>query len=277
MLEGRASGSLSLKSYHNYEVTKMKLSLKKSSKPTHVVVHKNPLTSDESSYARVERHTVDIEHIVASLDERDTGVSKYTLLHCAYLIKDLVLENISQGNAVNVLDLGILYLKSSGSIRSENPGIADIPEISVAFTPSKEACDAAAKVKVSSTVNAVTCPVVSQIEDLSTHKTDRSVTAGQPLRITGHRLRIAGDVSKTGVYFAPQKDDGSYDNTEADWIRIEDEKFFCNKPSSLEFILPNTLKKGGKYTLILRTASGRGGGVNKTVRSLVYDNALTVA
>lgn len=121
-----------------------------------LVVHKNSLTSDESSYARVERHTVDIEHIVASSDERDTGVSKYTLLHCAYLIKDLVFENISQGNAVNVLDLGTLYLKSSGSIHSENPVVADIPEISVAFTPSKEACEAASKVKVAGTVNAVT-------------------------------------------------------------------------------------------------------------------------
>ena len=99
-----------------------------------------------------------------------------------------------------------------------------------------------------------TNPVITDTEDLLTHRTDYSVTKGMPLRITGRRLKIAGDGEKIGLFLAPQQEDGSISKEESDWIHVESQKFFENTVSYLEFILPDALKSSTKYTLVLRTA-----------------------
>ena len=122
-----------------------------------------------------------------------------------------------------------------------------------------------------------TSPVINQIEDLSTHKRDCSLTNGMPVRITGRRLKIAGEDEKTGLFFAPQKEDGTIDKEEADWIRVDESKFFKNTSTYLELILPSNLESGARYTLVLRTASGRGNRINKTLRALIFEKTLVVA
>ena len=97
-----------------------------------------------------------------------------------------------------------------------------------------------------------------------------------PVRITGRRLKIAGEDEKNGLFFAPQKPDGTIDAEETDWTRIEEEKFFKNTFSYLEFILPSTLTPDTEYSLVLRTSSGRGNRVNKTLRTLIFPKPLTV-
>ena len=66
------------------------------------------------------------------------------------------------------------------------------------------------------------------------------------------------------------------DLEETDWTRKEEEKFFKNTSSYLEFILPSTLTPDTEYSLVLRTSSGRGNRVNKTLRTLIFPKPLTV-
>lgn len=193
------------------------------------------------------------------------------------LFKEAILELLQQGISVSLFELGTLYPSAQGNIDSANPSVEEIPSLKLGFTPSEEALDAIKATDISMAQLEDTSPVINKIEDLSTHKTDCSVTNGMPVRITGRRLKIAGEDENVGLFFAPQKDDGTIDNEENDWIRVEESKFFKNTSTFLELILPQNLESGSKYTLIVRTASGRGNRINKSLRSLVFEKTLTVA
>ena len=119
-------------------------------------------------------------------------------------------------------------------------------------------------------------PVISSIEDLSTHKTDFTVTVNMPIRIKGRRVKIAGDSDRAGLFFAKNDENGFYDKDESTWIRVKDENFFRNTSGFLEVILKEDLIPGENYTLIIKTAAGRGSSVNKTIRTLVFDKVIKV-
>ncbi len=242
-----------------------------------VTIHKNYLKNDDSTYARVKRTTAGMNNVIATILKRSTLLDKATLVAAQMLFKDAFLELLQQGTSINLFDLGTLYPSAQGNIEAANPSIEEIPSLTLGFTPSDEAIVAIRKTDISMAQLEDTNPVVNQIEDLSTHKTDWTVTSGMPVRITGRRLKIAGEDEKAGVFLAPQKTDGSIDKEETDWIRLEEKNFFKNTSSYLEVILPSTLASDSKYTLVIRTAAGRGNRINKTLRALMLDKAITVA
>lgn len=242
-----------------------------------VTIHKNYLKNDDSTYAKVKRTTAGMNNVIATILKHSALMDKAALVAAQMLFKDAILELLQQGVSVNLFDLGTLYLNAQGNIESPNPSIEEIPSLDLGFTPSKEALSAIQGTDVSMTQLEETEPVINQIEDLYTHKTDYTVTSGMPVRITGRRLKIAGEDAKNGLFFAPRKPDGSIDTEETDWIRIEDGKFFKNTASYLEFILPSSLLTETEYSVILRTSSGRGNRVNKTIRTLILDKPVAAA
>ncbi len=242
-----------------------------------VTIHKNHLKNDDSTYAKVKRTTAGMNNVIATILKNSTLLDKASLVAAQILFKDAILELLQQGTSINLFELGTLYPSAQGNIENTNPSVEEIPTLTLGFTPAEEALAAIKKTDISMAQLEETSPIINQIEDLSTHKKDLSVTSGMPIRITGRRLKIAGEDEKAGVFLAPQKTDGSIDKEETDWIRIEDEKFFKNTSSYLEVILPPTLASESKYTLVIRTAAGRGNRINKTLRSLMFDKTITVA
>ncbi len=241
-----------------------------------VTIHKNYFKQDDTNHARVQRTTAGMDNVIALVCDKSTLFDKASLVAAQMLFKEAVLELLQQGRAVNLFELGTLYPCAQGSINSANPSPTEIPPLTLGFTPAQVSLEAVSKANVSMSQVAQTHPVINLIEDLSTHRFDNSLTPAKPVRITGRRLKIAGDAGATGLYFAPQDDQGVIDETEADWIRLEDGAFFKNTNTFLEFILPHTLSADTSYTLVIKTASGRGKAVNKTIRRLVHDKTITI-
>ncbi|MBP5328766.1 MAG: DUF4469 domain-containing protein [Spirochaetaceae bacterium] len=241
-----------------------------------VTIHKNYLKEDNSTYAKVQRTTAGMHNVIAAILNKTKVFDKASLVAVEMLFKDAILDLLSQGLSVNLFELGTLYPCAQGNIASDNPNISDIPNLSLNFTPSQEALAAVEKADISMAKLEEFAPQISIIEDLSTHLTNFTVTAGKPIRITGRRLKIAGEDEKTGLFLAPHNTEGKFDETESDWIRLDNNSFFKNTLTYLEVILPDTLETGKRYTLVIKTSAGRGKTVNKTVRELVYDKPLTV-
>lgn len=241
-----------------------------------VTIHKNYLKEDESTYARVQRTTAGMNNVIATILTKTKVFDEASLVATVMLFKTAILELLSQGVSINLFELGILYPSAQGNISTANPNISDIPTLTLGFTPSQEALEAVSKADISMAKIEDTNPTISNIEDLFTHKTDCTITAGKPMRLTGRRLKIAGDATEVGLFFAPQDGDSNIDETEANWIKADGTSFFKNTQTYLELILPETLESGKQYALIIKTAAGRGKVVNKTVRKLMYDKALTV-
>ena len=241
-----------------------------------VTIHKNYLKEDDSTYARVQRTTAGMNNVIATILTHTKVFDEASLVATVMLFKTAILELLSQGISINLFELGTLYPSAQGNISSSNPNLSDIPSLTLGFTPSQEALEAVSKADISMAKIEDSAPQISEIEDLSTHKSDCTVTAGKPIRITGRRLKIAGEDEKVGLFFAPQNDEGKIDESESDWIKADGESFFKNTQTYLELILPETLASGKKYTLVIKTASGRGKVVNKTVRKLVYEKTILV-
>lgn len=254
-------------------MNKMNLTYQDTESGVNLTRHKSYFNEAASDYLRVQRKTADIESLIATIQQKDTGINPYMIMHCATLLKEAVITKLSAGNAVDVFGLGTFYLTANPSKDTGSQ-----TKISVDFTPSQEARDAVAGVDVSVMQEENTDPVITGLKNLYTKKEGDVLSAGYSVRISGSRLRIAGDESTEGIFFAPCKADGTYDLTGADWIQVKESALETNKPSSLSFFLPSGVI-AGTYRLIIKTAaSGTGSRINKTlVRTTLYGNTVTVA
>lgn len=112
--------------------------------------------------------------------------------------------------------------------------------------------------------------------NIHTKKEGCELSIGYSARITGKRLKIAGEETETGLYLASCTDDGTYDTDSSTWTAIGMENIVDNTNTKILFNIPSTVTSGS-YRLILRTAYGSGTRINKTVRTGVYAEKITVA
>lgn len=241
-----------------------------------VVIHKNYLKSDDSTFAKVQRNTADVGNLIATVLSNSNLFDESTLVAVSMLFKKATLGLLAQGKAVNLFEIGTVYPNALGGINSANPNVMDIPSLSLGFTASRDALKAVATADVSMVQLEQSLPGISLVEDLFSHETGGTLTAGKPARIKGCRLKIAGDSDKTGLFFAPLNAQGKYDESGTDWVRIEDSSFFKNTVSFLEFTVPDGMKFG-EYMLVIRTSAAKKGSiVNKSVRTFVYECVIKV-
>lgn len=216
-----------------------------------VTLHRNQFSDAENSFiGHVTRNTVTLDNMIASIAEKNEGVSPYMIQHVAELLSAEMLRSCRNGNAVDVLGLGTMYIVVSGCVNGENPGESSIPGFRLGFTPSPAAQEAMDSLKVDKVVIADSRPVIDRIINVFNQNEERKLTEGKGVRITGSRLKVSGEAS--GIWFAPVGADDSASKDESTWTSVSADTISCNKPRSLEFYVPDGLAEG-KYGIVIRT------------------------
>lgn len=236
-----------------------------------VTLRENNFTKDGSYYATVSRNTASFKNILSEIAEDNKGVDPYMLQFAAILLQKKMLKMLEQGKAVNVLDLGTLYI----AMRCKAKGKSEVPEkgnFYVKFAPTELANKAIASLSVDKVVYADGSPEIISVTDLSNNE-PHSVTSGKPCRVTGGRLKVGGE--NGGIWFMPVDEDGKRTDDESKWVQVERSALFRNKPSELNFFAPKTLTSG-RYRMLLRTSYL---GKNRNRKALVEASSgiLTVA
>ncbi len=232
-----------------------------------VTLRKNRFSTEENSFiGRVTRNTVTLENLIASISEKNEGVSPYMILHAANLLGKEMLKSCQNGNAVDVLGLGTMYISVSGTVSGENPGESSIPGFKICFTPSTQAQKAVDSLKVDKVIIADSSPAFDKIINTFNQNEDRILIKGKGVKITGSRLKIFGEDS--GIYFAPLDEDGSIKKDESTWTAVQTETISINKPKTLEFYVPDNLSQE-KYCIVLKTRFCSGAKELKTLSSAV--------
>lgn len=224
--------------------------LENSSSILSVTLHENKFTNDGTYYATVSRNTATFKNILSEIAEDNKGMDPFMLQFAAILIQKKILKMLEQGKAVNVLDLGTMYI----AMKCNAKGKSDVTgngNFYIKFTPSALANEAISSLGVDKIVYADGSPEITVTTDLSTGKEDGTLSAGKPCRIRGGRLKIGGDGS--GLFFAPVDSDGKMNTDESTWSTVESTAVFRNKPTELNFFVPAALTSGG-YKMVLRTA-----------------------
>lgn len=236
-----------------------------------VTLRRNQFGTDEKSFVgRVTRNTLTLENLIASLSEKNSGVDSYMIEHVAGLLGDEILAACRNGNAVDVLGLGIMYISVAGSVSGENPGEASIPGFKLNFTPSASAQKAVDSLKVDKVVIADSSPAIDSIINTFNQNEERSLFKGKAVKITGLRLKLS--VEGSGIWFAPVDDGGNVIKDESEWVKVDMQTLSCNLPKTLEFYVPDDIS-ASEYKIVIRTRFCTG---DKELKSLVSAVSKTV-
>lgn len=217
----------------------------------------NAFNPDENYIARVPRDTVSMNGIVSEIVAGNVSLDAYVIMHSAELIKAKILDLLQQGRAVDVLELGTMYLKPDGTVPKDNPQVTDLPSLTLEFTPSAEAKAAIAEVSGISFMINDSAPEVQGVFDIAT-RTEGVLSKGEPVRVTGAKMKLALDESgnfetDNGVYFVPMQSDGTPNTNQGTWIEINPVSIWTNYAKKLEFWTPSSLASGEQYFIRIET------------------------
>lgn len=215
-----------------------------------VMLRKNYFAKDGTYYTTVSRNKATFKNILAEVAEDNKGLDPFVLQMAAIFLQKKIIKLLSEGKAVNVLDLGTMYI----AMKCKAKGKSDVPESGkfyIKFSPTKLVNDAVSKISVDKIVFPDGTPEINEVIDVSTGSDKNTLTSGKPCIVEGGQLKIGGEGS--GIWFAPVEPDGTYNQDESTWTKLEDSALFRNKPKELNFIVPN-LASGSKYVIILRTS-----------------------
>lgn len=238
-----------------------------------VSVYKNPLTDDDSSYARVERNTSKPKELIGTVEEKgNVNLDTATLHYAGTLFKEACIKLLKQGYAINLFDMGILYLTVNGSIKTKKPTAADIPELKIGFSPSSFAKNAVKDVDIQLKLYPDNTPYIAQVFDFGKKEITNELTASGVIEIHGTSLKLGGEGS--GVWLAPiTNDEGDYDPK--NMIPVTD--IIHNLPGKLTVQLPDGLEAGKDYRIVIRTLLTKNSNKpGKTVKTGVYDEAVSI-
>lgn len=225
-------------------------------------------TTKDYSFVRVKRNTAYIGNILDKVLKTEKNLTRATLLYATEVLRDGV---------VDLFELGILYIKPVSSMETLTPDVNDVPSMTAAFTPSELTVEAVKCVTVGEDVTKSTEPEILSILDMKTESEGAKISGGGTVKIIGKRLKVDGDrTSDVGVFFAPCNETGSYKEEIAEWICIPKGALgFGNTPGTLLFNVPDSLV-AGTYRLIVRTAYGSSGRINKVIREGIFSEIVTV-
>jgi hypothetical protein len=228
------------------------------------VLSNNPLTKDEND--RMARVVEQITHTESDLAEalanRNIGVSKPEALALLQARKEVIIEWLKAGNAAT-LDLEHYHAAIPGVFHDgEHPKAAVIH-----ITPSKEVAEIAKHIPLQR-AEAVTQMYIDFVYDVETDTTNKQVTQGGNVKITGHNLKIAGTDPSVGIEFHSLEDPESV-------YRVTSKHIVTNNPSELLIVAPKMVT-GELAVLKITTQYVSSGIFLNHPRSVTFDRELTV-
>ncbi len=220
-----------------------------------VTLSKNSFDKD-SYIVRVPRKTLDLANIVSDIRAGYPSLDPYVINHAAELIKEQILKYLKAGKAVNILELGTMYLAPKGTVPRSNPQVSDLPELTLKFTPSKAALESLASLNADSFMVNDPAPQISRITSLKDGNTDGILYQGYPVRLSGDRL--------------PDSDEGN-------WIAADLSYLPRNVSKTLEFHIPAQVQTGTEYFIAVRTSFVSSGVMRKEAIVGYSVNPVTVS
>lgn len=224
--------------------------LENSNSSLSVTLHENHLTKNGTYFARVSRNIATFNNIISEIAEENKGLDPHLLQYAAILLQKKILKLLEQGKAVNILDLGTMYIGMKCSVKAKNDVTLN-SKFCIKFSPTQIAQEAINDLNVDKIVYVENSPEITAITDLYTNKENETLTKGKPAKITGTRLKLGDENS--GIFFAPIDTEEEIISDESTWIKVPQENIFRNKPTELNFFVPETLESGKSYSIIVRT------------------------
>jgi hypothetical protein len=94
---------------------------------------------------------------------------------------------------------------------------------------------AVSQVKPKRVAAVVNCPIITSVTDLKTGSVNGTLTPGRDVKISGTKLKIAGDHSDVGIYFVHTGGGAE--------VKVDPSDIVVNNPSEVIAVIPLALRR----------------------------------
>ena len=102
-----------------------------------ITLFRNYLDGGNGYYGRFNRNTVTMRTLIARIQARKAGTNELNVQEIAGFLKEEILAALRNGEAVNVMDLGTLFIATRGKYDGSSfVAAGGRPPLQVKFTPS---------------------------------------------------------------------------------------------------------------------------------------------
>lgn len=215
---------------------------------------KAPL-DQEIHYGQVEQRRFTMENAIADIEDKKlVTLPKEVVWLVATQLSQVLLHRLSQGYAIDLLNLGTLRLAVEGKIDSATTNKELSNKLAVSFSPSRHAKKAIKDIKVEGITKPNPSHFIQSIESLAPVVEQEKLTEKGifPTIMSQHLARLKGRAIKIGqgeehgVYFIPHP---RQEIEKHHWYKSP--LVVTNKPKEVIFTVPQI--KPGKYQLVLVT------------------------
>ena len=215
-----------------------------------VTLHSNPLKGDGSYCARVTCNVATFNNILSEVQKDNVGLDPYMLQFATIQMQKKILDFLQQGKAVNLFDLGTLYIAYKCNAKNKDEA-ASKGSFTVRFSPTTLTTDAVSTLSIDKVTYVDNAPTIARITDVASGEDDTNVPLGSVVKINGSRLKLRGEGN--GIFFAPVDVDQNINSDKSTWVSVSESLIFRNMPSELNFIAPDTLEAGKDYRIVVLT------------------------
>lgn len=192
-----------------------------------------------------------MENLVNRIQVKNPGTDEIIINTGISYLKREILAALKEGKAVNLLDLGELYIAATGSTASDSK--TDISDLSLAvkFSASQVLRESIANVSIGKIMLSDTAPAINKIFNWFTGEESSTLTAGKNVILEGKRLKLGAD-KNSGLFLAPADEKGEISDDETLWLNCTS-LVRQNTPKKIDFYLPATVTDGSSYRIVIKS------------------------
>lgn len=238
-----------------------------------LTLYANPFGTGKKFYGRFDRDVLSMENLVSRIQEKNPGTDGIIISTGLSYIKREILTALKEGKAVNLLDLGELYIGASGSTASDSASdIADL-SLTVKFSPSQVLKESVTNVSIKKVMFSDTAPAITKIFNWFTGQESTNLSAGKSVILEGKRLKLGTDET-SGLYLAPVDEKGEISDDETTWINCTS-LVRQNTPKKIEFYLPDEANTGSSFRIVI-VSTYVNGTINRKTPLYTYSELVNV-
>lgn len=234
-----------------------------------VRLYKNPLDKEKDNYyARVKAHdTVDIADICKQAELRGgSDISATLMQHAVEAFFKEMSYKLQSGMSVNT-GYFVACPSVKGVFKSPHDKFdKERHSLQFKFYQGHMLRKDIENINVNIANFNTNAPTIANVYDHTTNEDNNIITPSHIIKLTGKRIRIAGDDDSIGLYFI---------NTQTgERTKVNSNSIIENKPKSVYLICPHLTP--GTYTIEIRTQHINSNVTSKQVNTITYDGLLQV-
>jgi hypothetical protein len=229
------------------------------------VLQENLLTERPDDYVAqvVAEGSYDKESVIKLMLQRGTLVTRTDMLAVLNLFEEVITDLIQNGGTIN-----LPLFNTSFSISGVFASPVDVfdggrHKLNVNLSKGTLLRDAEMMVKFEKASSSAPAPSIVEVKDVTSGKTNETLTPGGAIQLWGSQLRITGDHADVGLWFVPETG-----------AAVKSTVLITNKPASLIAMIPALAK--GIYSVKVVTQYTGGSVLLKTPRINVFNRTLEV-